>query len=83
MNDQLIKIVAEGSEKGIEIKANLGKMIMNSFFSGLAWGLGTVIGATVIVALLVFIASKLNTAPIVGDYISEIIKQIQNASLNQ
>jgi len=57
------------------------KIILNNFLGGLAWGLGTVLGATLIVGALLFILSKLNTIPIVGSFINEILSEIQQQSL--
>ena len=74
MADPLIKIVA--SDKVVEIKASIGKMMFANFLSGMAWGLGTVVGATVIVTLLIFIVGQLNTAPLIGGYISNILNNI-------
>lgn len=70
----MIKIVA--SDKVVEIKASIGKMMFSNFLSGIAWGFGTVVGATFVVTLLIFIVSKLNTAPIIGGYISHVLNNI-------
>ena len=55
-----------------------GRIIINNFFGGLAWGVGTVLGATVIVGLIVLVLSKLNSVPIIGDFFSGILQQIQS-----
>ena len=81
MPEQLIKIVASG--KMVEIKASIGKMVFANFLSGMAWGLGTVIGATFVLAFLLFILSQLDTAPLIGDYISDILNYVQNTSLKR
>lgn len=81
MPEQLIKIVASG--KVVEIKASIGKMVFANFLSGMAWGLGTVIGATFVLAFLLFILSQLDTAPLIGDYISDILNYVQNTSLKR
>lgn len=81
MPEQMIKIVA--SDKVVEIKASIGKMMFSNFLSGIAWGFGTVVGATFVVTILIFLFSKLNTAPIIGSYISHIINSIPSASINK
>lgn len=78
MPEQLIKIVA--SDKVVEIKASIGKMMVSSFLSGMAWGLGTVVGASFILTILIFFLSQLDTAPLVGHYISDILNYIQTAT---
>ncbi len=81
MPEQLIKIVASG--KMVEIKASIGKMVFANFLSGMAWGLGTVIGATFVLAFLLFILSQLDTVPLIGDYISDILNYVQNTSIRR
>lgn len=76
MSDRdLIKIQAEGKE--VELKVSTGQMVFNNFLSGLAWGFGTVIGATFVVALLFYLLGQLNTAPVIGSYINDILNHVQ------
>lgn len=74
----LIKIEAE--KDTVHIEYSPIKMAFNSLLSGLAWGVGSVIGATVVVAFLVFLIGQLDTAPIIGKYISNIIDYIQTST---
>jgi len=53
------------------------KVIVNNFLGGLAWGFGTVLGATVVVGLVVIIISKLNSFPIIGGFFSDILQSFQ------
>lgn len=78
MAEPLIKIVASG--KVVEIKASATRLMFNNFLSGLAWGFGTIVGATVVFALVVFALSQLNTAPLIGSYVSSILDYIKSAS---
>lgn len=59
------------------IYISTGKVILNNFIGGLAWGFGTVLGATVVVGLVVIILSKLNSIPFLGDFFSNILQDIQ------
>ncbi len=54
-----------------------GQVILHNFLGGIAWGVGTVIGATVIVAILFFILNRIDTIPIIGNFIGRIIEEIQ------
>lgn len=68
----------ESSQRGhTRIHISTGKMVVNNFLGGLAWGFGTVLGATVVVAIVLFALSKLNTVPVIGDFITRILQQIQ------
>jgi hypothetical protein len=55
-----------------------GKVILNNFLGGLAWGVGTVLGATVIVALIILLLSKLSVIPVVGNFFINILNQLQH-----
>lgn len=76
MASDVIKI--EVKEKSVELKVSVTRLILNGFLSGLAWGFGGVIGATLFVAILVFLLSQLDTAPIIGRFIKSIIDSINN-----
>lgn len=81
MANDVIKIVAEG--KSVELKVAVHKLIFNSLLSGIAWGFGSVIGATIVVGLLLLFLGFFDTAPIVGEYISKILNYIQEATPNK
>lgn len=53
------------------------KFLGYSFFKGLMLGLGSVLGASVLVALLIYLLTKISLVPIVGDFVKDIIQQIQ------
>ncbi len=48
-----------------------------AFFSGIVRGLGALLGATVVFALLVGLLSRLDTVPLIGSYVSEILEFVQ------
>ena len=52
-------------------------MIGCNLVRGLAFGLGSVIGATVLVYLLISFLSSIDFVPIIGEYAKEIIDLIQ------
>lgn len=49
------------------------------FLHGLAFGLGSVLGATIVVYLLVMALSQLEFIPIIGEWASQIIAEINSA----
>ena len=63
-------------ENHLTASANMKKrhIMLNNFLGGLAWGVGSVIGATIIVAILIGILSQLNFLP----GVSSITNQISN-----
>ncbi|WP_147126206.1 DUF5665 domain-containing protein [Shimia ponticola] len=48
----------------------------SQFLRGLSFGLGSVMGATILVSILAYSLSKIDFIPIIGDYASEIAREI-------
>ena len=76
------------SEKSgfIEVNPNRGytrvyisarKIMLNNFIGGLAWGLGTIIGATIVITLVLILFTNLGGLPIIGDFFNNLAIQIQ------
>jgi len=61
----------------IEIMNNPKKLIFYNFIGGLARGLGTAIGLTFLVALLVFMLRKIVDLPLIGEYIADLLDIIE------
>lgn len=55
-------------------------IIVGNFLGGLAWGLGTVIGATVIVAILVGFLRIFHFLPVIGNVFDQFSSDIQTHS---
>ena len=53
------------------------RILFISFLKGLASGLGWIIGATILVSLLTYILSQIEFIPILGDIVSQLIKEIE------
>ena len=56
---------------------SLWRLMFFSLIRGLASGLGWVIGATILVYLLTIILSQIEFIPILGDWASRLIEQIE------
>lgn len=57
--------------------ANKWRLIGSQFVRGLAFGFGSVLGATLMVALFVYLLGQIDFIPIIGDWATEILKIIQ------
>ena len=55
------------------------KFMLFAFVKGLMVGLGSVIGATILVALVIYILSKVTVVPVVGDFVENVTTQIESA----
>ena len=54
----------------------LGLVFFN-LVRGLAFGLGSVLGATVLLSLFIYFLSQIDFIPIIGEWASQIIQMIQ------
>jgi len=63
----------EGNEKVYRSKK---KIIFDNFLGGISWSFGVWIGTSIILILTVFVLSKVNLVPIIGNFVAEISKYV-------
>ena len=77
----LQKLTAEverlNQHRFIRVQNSLWRLITFQFVRVLAFGLGSVFGATLLVSLLAWWVSQFEFLPIVGDWAAQIAKQIE------
>lgn len=78
MSEQVLKI--ETVKDKVELQIKQHRTMLNSFGSGIFFGVGSAIGATFVFGLIIFFLGQLNTVPFVGHYVESIIYYIQNPS---
>jgi hypothetical protein len=61
----------------VRIHNSVPRLLLFQFLRGLAFGLGSVVGATILVSLLGYMLSEIDFIPILGEWASEIARQIQ------
>lgn len=61
------------------LAGDLRRLLWRSFLQGVAGGLGRAVGATVIVALLVWLVGQLQVVPGLGGWIARLIEAIRSA----
>ena len=64
------------NHKFIRIQNSVSRMVGFQFLRGLAFGLGTVIGASVLVSAVVYFLSRIDFIPIIGEWASEIAREL-------
>jgi hypothetical protein len=75
--DEKPKLEPDYGQGFFRVHYSLGRMLVNNLVGGIFWGFGTVLGATIFVALVLFILGRLDTVPIIGDFIARILEQIE------
>ncbi|MCX6734698.1 MAG: DUF5665 domain-containing protein [Candidatus Peregrinibacteria bacterium] len=53
------------------------KFLFYSFMKGLMIGFGSVLGASVLVGIFIYVLAQIRLVPILGDFVQEVINQIQ------
>ena len=81
--EEKINKISENLEKARiaeygEIMNNPKRLIYHNFLYGLARGLGTAIGLTVLAAVLLYILRQIVDLPLIGEYIADLLDIIEN-----
>lgn len=61
----------------IRVQNSFWRLVFYQFARGLAFGLGTLMGATVLVSLIAWWASQFSFIPILGDWLTQIVVQME------
>ena len=59
-------------------KVNRSKkeIFINNFIGGVAWGLGSIIGFTIIFAIIGYLISKVDFVPIMGGFVQDVVNNV-------
>lgn len=83
LQDRLETIVTALEKSGwrdyIEYRSNIRRLLLHSFFGGLARGFGTAIGFTLLGALVIYLLQSIafEKLPVIGKFIADIVKIVQ------
>jgi hypothetical protein len=58
-----------------------GRLIWYGFLKGVAVGFGSVVGASLVVGVFVFILSKISVVPVIGDAVNAVIEEIDSQQI--
>lgn len=64
----------------LRLHASVPKVLAFNLARGLAFGLGTVLGASVLLSLAAWSLSQVEFLPIIGEWAAEIARQMQSAA---
>lgn len=72
-----------GAENHHNVTHSRKEIIANNFLGGIAWGVGSAIGATILIALLGLLFSRLDYVPVIGDIVSEVTSYVESRNAFQ
>jgi len=70
------------NHKLIQTYNSIPRLLWFHLLKGVAFGLGSVLGATVVLSTLVYILSQMEFIPIIGEWISAILDVVQKTPSN-
>lgn len=66
------------NHKFIRLHDSIWRLGLFQLYRGLAFGLGSVLGATILVSLLGYMLASIDFIPVLGDWAAQILVEIQN-----
>jgi len=68
------------SHKFIKAYNSISNLLFYQFLKGIAFGLGSVLGATIVVSILVYLLAQIEFLPIIGEWVKLITQEIKNTN---
>lgn len=79
INSQLEQL---NNHKLVQAYNSIPRLLWFHLLKGIAFSLGSILGATVVLSSIVYILSQMEFIPVVGDWVSEIIKVVKARTEN-
>lgn len=79
INSQLEQL---NNHKLVQTYNSIPRLLWFHLLKGIAFSLGSVLGATVVLSSIVYILSQMEFIPVIGDWVSEIIKVVKSRAEN-
>ena len=76
LSDELRRL---NGHRFVRVHNSLWRLTLFQFLRGLAFGLGSVIGATLLFSILVWWLSQFEFLPIIGEWMTRLIEMIESA----
>jgi len=81
-NSDQIAVLAEelhrlNRHRFVKIYNSPWRLILFQFYRGMAFGLGSVFGATILVSMLAWWLSQFEYLPIIGEWVSQLADQVE------
>ena len=71
------EIAELNGHKMLRVYGSTTRLVWHQFLRGLAFGLGSVVGATILVSVLVYFLSWVDFIPVIGEWAAEVVRIVQ------
>lgn len=77
INDLRREVERMNNHRFIRLHDSIWRLGLFQLYRGLAFGLGSVLGATILVSLLGYMLASIDFIPVLGDWAKQILQEIQ------
>ena len=81
LKDEIARLSKEvarlNSHRFVTMHNSIWRLLFYRFASGLAMGLGTVLGGTILLSLIVYALSSIDFIPVIGEWASRVAQEMQ------
>lgn len=74
---QEVKVL--NAHRFVRLQNSIPRMLAFQFARGLAFGLGTVLGASLLLSILAWSLSQIDFIPVIGEWAAQVARQMQDA----
>ncbi|UWQ18452.1 DUF5665 domain-containing protein [Jannaschia sp. M317] len=72
-----VEVSRLNSLRFIRVHNSVPRLILFQLYRGVAFGLGTVLGATVVLSIVLWSLSQINFIPVIGDWATQLLEAIE------
>ena len=76
------ELTALSKHKALSMYNSVFKQLFLQLLRGIFFGLGTALGATIVLSGLLFLLAQIEFVPIIGEYVHEIIVELNGDTVN-
>lgn len=76
--NQVVYTQPLGMQKHERVYRSRREIMLNNFLGGISWGVGSVIGATVVIAIIGIVIAQTQSVPFLGNIVKATMDEIEH-----
>lgn len=76
--NQVVYTQPLGMQKHERVYRSRREIMLNNFLGGISWGVGSVIGATVVIAIIGIVIAQTQSVPFLGNIVKTTMDEIED-----